>query len=49
MKYDFDRVIERKGSGSVKWEYIVEGKDLVRLDNTSEEIEVERVNRTVSH
>jgi len=29
MKYDFDREINRKGTNSVKWEFIKQGNDLV--------------------
>ena len=34
MEYDFDREIARKGTDSVKWEFIHQGEDLIYWDKT---------------
>ena len=39
MKYDFDRVIDRMGSGSAKWDYVMEGRSLVRLEEIKNQID----------
>ncbi len=34
MKYDFDREINRKGTHSVKWEFIQKEQDLLDWEHT---------------
>lgn len=43
MRYDFDQEIGRKGTNSVKWEFIQEGKDLLHWEHTDKAFGKNRV------
>jgi cystathionine beta-lyase len=43
MKYDFDQVIPREGTGSVKWEFVMQGEELRHWDDVDEHFEKQHV------